>query len=317
LPSTEGSARVPRILCAGIAVLDQICRVETFPTADVKARASEFVVVAGGCAANAAVTVSRLGGRAEFVGPLGGAPGQDATGDRIIADLNRERVECSRCVREPGVPSPVSIILVDRRGERMIVTHRDERLLAVAGAQAADLLPGADVLLVDNRYPDFVQPLCDAARRQGTPIVLDADKPADAADALFRLASHVVFSAEALRGTVGETDLAVALERMAALTGAFLAVSNGPQPILWWDGMRSRAMAVFRVDPVDTLAAGDVLHGAFALALAEGVEAVNALRFGAAAAAIKCTRFGGIAGAPRRQEVEALAAAPAGIYELK
>jgi sulfofructose kinase len=71
-------------------------------------------------------------------------------------------------------------------------------------------------------------------------------------------------------------------------------------------------MSAFPIRPIDTLAAGDVFHGAFALALAEGCAEADALRFAAAAAAIKCTRFGGITGAPGRAEVEALLATAQG-----
>ena len=75
-------------------------------------------------------------------------------------------------------------------------------------------------------------------------------------------------------------------------------------------------MSAFPIRPIDTLAAGDVFHGAFALALAEGRAEADALRFAAAAAAIKCTRFGGITGAPGRAEVEAfLATAQGGVCE--
>jgi len=60
------------------------------------------------------------------------------------------------------------------------------------------------------------------------------------------------------------------------------------------------------VEVVDTLAAGDVFHGAFALALAEGRGEVAALGFATVAAALKCRTFGGRLGAPERAEVEAL-----------
>jgi sugar/nucleoside kinase (ribokinase family) len=176
---------------------------------------------------------------------------------------------------------------------------------------------GADVVLADNRFPNFVQPICEAARERNIPIVLDADKPTQDSDVLFCLASHVIFSAEALRGTTGEHDLGIALARMAAQTKSFLAVTHGPQDMLWWDGARVCRMPVFPVEAADTLAAGDVLHGAFALALAESDGAVDALRFGAAAAAIKCTRFGGIAGAPRREEVDAWLGATRATSDLK
>jgi hypothetical protein len=72
---------MPRILCTGIAVPDQIFRVETFPTYDSKARATEFVTIGGGCAANAAIAAAWLGGRADFVGPLGGPSEHEAAGD--------------------------------------------------------------------------------------------------------------------------------------------------------------------------------------------------------------------------------------------
>ena len=61
----------------------------------------------------------------------------------------------------------------------------------------------------------------------------------------------------------------------------------------------------FAVPVVDTLGAGDIFHGAFALALGQGRSETLALRFANAAAALKCTRPGGGAGAPWRHEVEA------------
>jgi sulfofructose kinase len=73
-----------------------------------------------------------------------------------------------------------------------------------------------------------------------------------------------------------------------------------------------RTMPVFKVDAVDTLAAGDVFHAGMALALAEGRDEIAAMRFGAAAAALKCTRFGGSMGAPQRAEVDALLARTGG-----
>jgi len=59
-----------------------------------------------------------------------------------------------------------------------------------------------------------------------------------------------------------------------------------------------------KIDAVDTLAAGDAFHGGFVLALAEGKDEIEAMRFGSAVAAIKCSRLGGGAGMPTRAEVE-------------
>ena len=113
------------ILCAGIIVLDEVFRVERFPEPDTKAAAQSFFVVNGGCAANAAVAVARLGGRATLAGPLGGPAGEDSNGDHVLAALAREGVDCSGCPRAlPACPPRLSAIFIDARGDRVIVTYR-------------------------------------------------------------------------------------------------------------------------------------------------------------------------------------------------
>jgi sulfofructose kinase len=306
--SASGRERAAAILCAGIIVLDEVFQVEHFPQPDVKAAAHGFFVVSGGCAANAAVAVTRLDGQAVLAGPLGGPAGEDASGERALALLARERVDCSGCQRIDGTSTPLSAIFVDARGERMIVTRRDYRLDAARPIDPAGLVASADAVMADNRFPEFVRPICAAARARGLTVVLDVDGPTPLDDDLFRIATHVVFSSEGLRASTGLDDLAGALARVAAVTRSFLAVTRGAQDVLWWDGHAVRQSAVFAVEAVDTLAAGDVFHGAFALALAEGKNEVAALRFAAAAAGLKCTRSGGSAAAPYRAEVEALLA---------
>ena len=138
--------------------------------------------------------------------------------------------------------------------------------------------------------------------------MLDADRPTDLSDDLFRIATHVVFSGECLRATTGLDDLGAALARVAGVTRSFLAVTDGPQDVLWRDGETLRRSPVFAVSAVDTLGAGDVFHGAFTLALAEGRDVAAAMRFAAAAAGLKCSRLGGSTAAPHRAEVEALLA---------
>ncbi len=303
---SSGSApRVKRsyaVLCAGIAVEDFIFRVDRFPAPGTKASAEDFVVTGGGCAANAAVTIARLGGRATFAGPIG----DDASSDRILAGLRGEGVAVSGVVRVPNARASVSGILIDAAGERLIATRRDHGLAAARASDPEALVHDADVVLVDNRFPEFVLPICEAARRRGLRVVLDADRPTDLADPLLRLASHAIFSAEALRALAGVDDLGKALHRATGPCRAFLAVTDGANGALWRDAAAIAHMPAFRVDAIDTLAAGDVFHGAFALALAEGEDEITALRFASAAAACKCTRFGGIAGAPTREAVAAL-----------
>src|SRR5437763_1392863 len=83
------------IVCAGIVALDQVFQVERLPRIGEKISVNNFFVVNGGCAANAAVAVARLGGRALLAGPMGGPAGPDSYGDQVLAALGPEDVDCS------------------------------------------------------------------------------------------------------------------------------------------------------------------------------------------------------------------------------
>ena len=231
--------------------------------------------------------------------------GVDSIGDRILADLAREGVDATHCVRVPGATSPISAITVDASGERLIVNHRDERL---AGASVADpdaLVWDCDALLADNRFAQFVLPLCRAARARGIPVLLDGDRPTASTDELLTVCTHVVFAADGLRATTGCDELERGLRLIAERTDAFLAVTDGANGVLWLARGLLQQFPAYGVEAVDTLGCGDVFHGAFVLGLAEGQSEPQALAFATAAAGIKCTRFGGIAGAPTRVEVAA------------
>lgn len=296
-------APAPAILCGGIAVQDILMRVEQFPEPGTKVPASDFVVTGGGCAANAAVAVARLGGRAAFAGPLGGE--DDAVSERILRDLAAERVDCRHAVRVPGASASVSLILIDAAGEKTIATRRGQHLSAALPADANAAVAGIDLLLVDNRFPDFVQPLCAAARQRAIPVVIDADKATAEDDAVLALGSHVIFSAEALRGTTGIDDPRRALTQIGRRLAGFLAVTDGPNGVYWLEGGAVRHQPAFAIEAVDTLGAGDTFHAAFALALARGRPIAEAMRYAAAAAALKCLRFGGNAGTPTAAETDA------------
>jgi sulfofructose kinase len=284
--------------------MDFMFRVDLFPTPSTKSPISEFVITGGGCAANAAIAVSRLGGNAQFCGPLG----DDPMSDRIVQGLIRERVDVGGVVRVAGAEASVSAVFIDQDGERLLATKRDHGLRSARADDNVSLALKVDALVADNHFTEFVLPLCQAAAKRGTPVVLDIDKPTKIDDPLFAYASHLIFSAEALCMTMAETDRELALARAAEHCSAFVAVTDGAEGVHWRDGDRVRRIPAFPVQVIDTLAAGDVFHGAFALALAEGADEAKALRFASAAAALKCTKFGGIAGAPSRADIERLLA---------
>ena len=296
--------KAPKILCAGIAVQDIVMRVQNFPTPGKKVSATEFIITGGGCAANAAVAVARLNGRAAFAGPLGGS--NDATSNRILDELAKEGVDCSGVARVDGGTASVSLILLDATGEKSIATRRGVNLGNVLPADAATLVADANAVLVDNRFPEFVTAVCRAAQARKIPIVIDLDLATKPDAALLKLGSHVISSAEALHGTTGLADHGASLQLLARHLPAFLAVTDGPNGVYWLDHGVLKHVPAFKVEAVDSLGAGDAFHGAFTLALAEGRSLLEAMRFASATAALKCTHFGGAAGAPYRAEVAQL-----------
>jgi sulfofructose kinase len=302
LSDPRDAKKSSRILCAGGAVQDIVMRVDKFPDAGTKVQASDFLITSGGQAGNAAVAVARLGGQVSFAGPLGA--GDDEFASRIVASLKRENIDCAGVMRVPGAISSVSLILVDARGEKMIATRRDQGLSSVAPEHPERIVATVNAVLLDNRYPDFVTPICKAAQARRIPRVLDLDRAAALDDPLLLACSHVISSAEALRGSTGIDDLPAALAKIGERFDGFLAYTDGPDGVYWLDHGKVRHMDAFKVKAIDTLGAGDVFHGAFTFRLVESGDIIDAMRFAAAAAAIKCTRFGGLMGAATRAEVD-------------
>lgn len=287
------------VFCLGIATLDYVYGVATFPTRGEKYRATDLAVGGGGCAGNAAVAIARLGGQSWIATRLA----DDVTGDRIVADLASDGVDTRFAHRFAGLRSPVSAILVDAAGERMVVSYSDPAI-----PEQPDWLPpvlpaGAGAVLVDTRWGEGALAALQLARKAGVPGVLDGDRRPPHPD-LLASASHVALSAQALREVAGEGDPRDGLAKLARGSQAWLSVTIGKEGVLFIENGDVAHLPAFRVETVDTLGAGDVWHGAFALALAEGMGERGAIRFASAAAAIKCTRFGGRAGAPDRSEVE-------------
>jgi sugar/nucleoside kinase (ribokinase family) len=292
------------VLCAGIAVQDNVMRVESFPRPGTKISASDFVTLGGGCAANAAVAIARLGGRAHFAGPLGD-PADPVSRD-IVRGLSAQAINTRGVRHVRGAHASVSLILIDAGGEKMIATRRGKGLDKAKPADLAKLLRGVDVVLTDNRFPNFVLPVCRAARARGIPVVIDFDKQSALSEPLLRAASHVIASSEALRASAGTRDLRKGLALLGRKLKGFVAVTDGPNGAYWLDGKTIRRVPAFKIKAIDTLGAGDAFHGAFALAIAEGRGIVDAMRFASATAALKCETFGGMTGTPTRAQVTKL-----------
>ncbi len=289
-------------MCIGHAVQDYVFSLPELPAGGRKFRAAAFECVGGGPAATAAVAIVRLGGEASLAARLGA----DTVADAITGELEGYGVDCSRVKRFAGRTSSLSAVMVDARGERMIVNYRDPEM--PAGPDRIGDVAAFDAVLADTRWPAGAATGFAAARAAGVPAVLDADDPVPDDPAMLSRATHLAFSADGLLGLTGDGDPARAIKSVHERFGAWVCVTDGARGVMLCDSGEISTIGAFAVDVVDTLGAGDVWHGAFALRLAEGAPEAGAVRFANAAAAIKVSRKGGRSGAPRRAEVENLLA---------
>ncbi len=288
------------ILTVGVAVIDIVMSVDELPRRPEKYRARDAAIIGGGCAANAAVAVARLGGNAL----LAARTGRDPIGDMIVGGLEAEGVDCALVRRIEGGRSSFSSIYVDAAGERQIVNFRDMVLSFDASWLASAIPPKLDAILADTRWPQGAAVAMRTARERGVPGILDAEAPVREAGEALELASHIAFSAQGLRDFAASGDLSAALKAARQETGAWVCYTDGLNGVTFCDGGELSHVPAYTVEVVDTLGAGDVWHGAFALALGEGRDERDAIRFANAVAALKCTRFGGRTGTPGRAEAE-------------
>jgi len=295
-----------RIACVGIAVLDHVFRVDELPRAPSKLLARGLQTVLGGMAANAAAAAARLGAEALLVSRVG----SDAAGETILAELVALGVDTRAVERVAGLTSSVSAVFVDAAGERLLVNHADPRLLEDAPAPAEPLPGPVDGVLVDGRWPRAAVAALEAAAERRVPGLADLDHPMAEpwAARLLAAASHICFSRDGLERWTGEASPEAGLRAIATRSPAEVAVTLGAEGVLFREADRFLRLPAFPVRPVDTLGAGDTFHGALAVALGEGRDWPDALRFATAAAAIRCTRPSGRSAFPTRAEVEALLA---------
>jgi len=290
-------SRAGLILCSGIATQDCIFGVDQMPDRATKYRARHFACGGGGSAANYAATIARLGGTVGLVSRLG----EDAIGDGIVAELVGDGVDCRFMKRFAGHRSSLSAIVVDPQGERMIILYMDNEL-PVAADWVPELPPDTVAVLADSRWPEGNLVMLQRARAMGIHAILDGDLPGVSVEAM-RAATLVAFSSEGLAESTHESSLEAGLRKAATLSDATMVVTQGGDGVSWLDGDQFHHLPAYRVDAVDTLGAGDVFHGALALAVAERQTLEQALMFSSAAAAIKVSRFGGRLGAPDRAEL--------------
>ncbi|MEA5097745.1 MAG: sugar kinase [Burkholderiaceae bacterium] len=291
------------IICLGKSTLDRIWPLPSLPTTGGKYRATGYLELGGGMAATAAVAVARLGAKASFCG----CAGDDAAGQAMRSELTRYGVDVTQFRLFPDARSSVSAVIVSGDGERMIVNFSGENIPQCASWLEVGNVATAGAVLADVRWAEGASTMYAAAQAHGIPTVLDGEAAhADTFAMLLPLVDHAIFSLPGLRSFSGDriVDHAESLQNIRELGCRIAAVTLGAQGALWLDERGLHHQPAFATKVVDTTGAGDVFHGAYALALAEGMDVPTAMRFSSGVAALKCSHYGGRAGIPERAEVE-------------
>ena len=281
----------------GLAVVDFIHYVDQFPQGGLKHVSREVEISGGGTGANAAVTVSRLGGKAE----LGCRIGSDLIGELVVQGLLDEGVGMALAQRSERAQSAFSSVCIDNRGERQILSFRGHNLSEETGWRRR--IPDCDAYLADTRWEPGLEAVLSAARRRDKPGIVDCEH-SELPDCLWG-ATHLAFSRQGILGLTKEKCVPAALRAVAALHSNWICATDGDNGTYRLAKGRLEHFPAFAVEARNTLAAGDVWHGAFALRLAEGAGEDDAVVFANAAAALKCSRAEARAAIPFRNEVDA------------
>lgn len=291
------------VISLGYSAVDYIGIVPHLPEIDTKILMEDFTRQGGGPAATAAVAVARLGGKSAFVGVMG----DDDFSEFMLRELAKEGVDTSRVVRCPGASSQFSFIMVDKStGKRTIAWTRSELPPLRADQLDREFISSCKVLHLDRHEPGAGTQAANWVHEAGGVVSMDAGTLVPGLEELLPLVDVLVASHAFAREATGLADpsecaRALLVRRLiAGVTcgdrGCWFATSGGDE----------FHVPAFEVDVVDTNGAGDVFHGAFALAIAEGRDPQYSARFASAVAALKCRKLGGRAGIPSRAEAEAL-----------
>lgn len=297
-----------KLVVLGSINADHILNLESFPTPGETVTGHHYQVAFGGKGANQAVAAGRSGADIAFIA----CTGDDDIGERVRRQLERDRIDVAPVRAVNAQSTGVALIFVNAEGENVIGIH--------AGANAAlsveqvevekARIAGAQALLMQLESPlESVLAAAKIAHQHQTTVVLNPAPARHLPDELLSLIDIITpneTEAEKLTGIrVENDDDAAKAARVLHEKGiGIVMITLGSRGVWVSHDGQDRRVPGFKVQAVDTIAAGDTFNGAFVTALLEGTALDEAIRFAHAAAAIAVTRKGAQPSVPWREEID-------------
>jgi len=273
-------------LFIGAVTLDLIYLAAAPPQANEKIAAQDYTVAAGGPATNAAVAFSALGNPAMLLGAVGSHP----ITQLIRADLAAQGVAIADLAPQQRDPPPVSSIVVTAAtGERAVVSLNTARIQIGHESLPNPGLEAVKIILIDGHQMAVGAAIAQQARSQQIPIVIDGGSWKSGFETVLPWVTYAVCSANFYPPGCSDPDAVVTYLRDFGLQ--HIAITNGENPILYWDNGKTGWLEVPQVKARDTLGAGDIFHGAFCHFILQQ-DFVCALASAAKIASHACQFFG-------------------------
>ncbi|MDH3263584.1 MAG: ribokinase [Paracoccaceae bacterium] len=301
------------IVILGVFVADTAYRAERQPRMGETILGKSFALGPGGKGSNQAVAAAMAGGRVHFITRLGRDPfAEMARATWAKAGVTPEVTEDTE-----SYTGAAYIFVEEASGNNaIIIAPGAAGRISVADVEArAALIGGAGVFVTQLEQPmEAAHRALEIARAGGAKTILNPAPAATLSDAMLALCDVVTPNESEAEGITGlpvgslsESEAAAKALRRRGVGAAIITL--GEIGALFHDGARTVHVPAFDAGPVvETTGAGDAFNGGFAVALAEGRDPVEAVRFGCATAAISVTRPGTAPSMPDRAEIEALLA---------
>ncbi len=303
---------MPHIVVVGSLNMDLVVQVPTIPAPGETVLGDHFATIPGGKGANQAVAAARLGAKVSLIGRVG----NDAFGEQLLANAQREGIDVTHVGRDETAASGVAMIAVDANGQNSIAVASGANFCLTAAhvREAWAGLGKVDLLVMPLETPiETIETAVSLAHQSGTQVILN---PAPAQ----KLPLHILAGVDVLVPNEPETaqltDMPIdtnADTRLAAQELLNLGVSNvvltlGSRGALVLDGATGHFSEIppYPVTVVDTTAAGDAFVAGLAVGLGEGNPLVEAAQFANAVGALAVTKQGAQPGMPLREEVDRL-----------